>query len=253
MNMIKTNNTDSSSRKLLMLSSGSSGNSSLKSQQFALIHEIYSTGYNGQKQLLSVLLSRQDDPFVQISDVDGLIFELLRESKYNSILNDLNKFLASGIVALNSAVGIDYSPLQQLLVTKQFQSADKLTQVLLCNLSQVNGRHDRKWLYFTDISLMPTTDLLTIDKLWQVHSQGLFGLSVQRDIWLSTNSDWETFWSKIGWKVNNVNCRYPNEFVWNVTAPPGHLPLFNQLRGVQVLAALFTHPAWDETSCKKSH
>nr|SCW22901.1 Hypothetical protein ycf53 [Nemalion sp. H.1444] len=251
MNMIKTNNIDNNARHLLMLPSD--GNSSVKLRQVALIHKMYGLGYDCQRQLLSILLSRQEDRSIQISDVDGLIFELLLESNYYSITNDLNQLLSSGIVTLESAIGIDYSGLQQLLVSKQFQKADKLTQSLLCNLAQRNGRHARKWLYFTDVSSMPVVDLLTIDKLWQVHSKGLFGLSIQRDIWLSTNSDWEKFWSKIGWKVNDVNCRYPHEFVWNVTAPPGHLPLFNQLRGVQVLAALFTHPAWHETSDKKSY
>nr|YP_009314441.1 Hypothetical protein ycf53 [Liagoropsis maxima]SCW22695.1 Hypothetical protein ycf53 [Liagoropsis maxima] len=219
----------------------------LRSQQLSLVNQIYNSGCNTHNQLLSVLLSRYFDDSIEVNCIDGLIFELLLKSRDDDINSMLKQNLPHGIVPLKSDIDIDYFPLQQLLVAKQFQQADKLTQVLLCNLSQLLGQHKRQWLYFTDICILPIVDLRTIDKLWQVHSEGLFGLSVQRSIWLSTNSNWEKFWTKIGWKVNNVSCRYPQEFTWNITAPAGHLPLFNQLRGVQVLAALFAHPAWIES------
>nr|YP_009315669.1 Hypothetical protein ycf53 [Trichogloeopsis pedicellata]SCW24327.1 Hypothetical protein ycf53 [Trichogloeopsis pedicellata] len=215
-----------------------------RSQQIDLVYEIYDSGNDVHVQLLSVLLYRHSDLDIQMSAVDGLIFELLLESRNNNISDSINILLPNGIVELKSAHHIDYLPLQKLLVNKQFQKADTVTHRLLCNLSQITGHHSRNWLYFTDVGRLPVVDLLTIDSLWQIHSGGLFGLSVQKSIWLSTNSNWDKFWAKIGWKVNNVNCRYPHEFVWSIDAPAGHLPLCNQLRGVQVLAALFNHPAF---------
>ena len=92
---------------------------------------------------------------------------------------------------------------------------------------------------------MPSEDLIVIDSLWQAYSRHKFGFSKQRQIWLSTNCDWEKFWDQIGWKNNGIARRYPNEFLWDVNAPSGHLPLFNQLRGVQVLSALFNHIVWN--------
>jgi hypothetical protein len=62
---------------------------------------------------------------------------------------------------------------------------------------------------------------------------------------LYNNKNWDKFWHAIGWKINKRNIRYPQEFIWNNNAPKGHLPLFNQIRGVQVLASLFVHPAWE--------
>ena len=38
--------------------------------------------------------------------------------------------------------------------------------------------------------------------------------------------------------------RYPNEFIWSLDAPRGHLPLSNQLRGNKTMQAIFSHPAW---------
>ena len=217
---------------------------SLLSQKRNLINNIYSRDTELHNQLLFILLSRYRDSDSIIDGVDGLIFELLLKSNNPLVHSKIVKYLNNGIVHLKSDCGIDYLPLQKLLLAKRFQEADTLTHSLLCNLSQILGDHTRKWLYFTDVLGLPSVDLHTIDQLWQVHSGGLFGLSVQKRIWLSANSNWEKFWSKIGWKVNNVSCRYPQEFIWDVSAPAGHLPLFNQLRGVQVLAALFNHPAF---------
>nr|YP_009315262.1 Hypothetical protein ycf53 [Yamadaella caenomyce]SCW23717.1 Hypothetical protein ycf53 [Yamadaella caenomyce] len=209
-----------------------------------LVYDMYSQGETGHECLLSLIIDRYQTSNTQIHVLDGLIFELISNSQYSRIRKVVDSRLPYGVVPLCSDVDIDYLPLQRLLVDKSFQQADSLTQSILCRLSQLVGDHERDWLYFTDIPGLPSIDLLTIDNLWKVHSNGLFGLSVQRRIWLATNSNWDNFWAKIGWKVNNVSCRYPNDFVWNVSAPPGHLPLFNQLRGVQVLSALFNHHAW---------
>nr|YP_009314647.1 Hypothetical protein ycf53 [Neoizziella asiatica]SCW23102.1 Hypothetical protein ycf53 [Neoizziella asiatica] len=238
----KMENLDDDCKKLLDLLHTSDLNFS--EQKIELINKIYLKDKLLHSQLLSILLDRYYDASVMTDFIDGVMFELLLQSDNTIVHTEISKHFAQGIVRLKSECNIDYLPLQKLLLSKKFQEADTLTHVLLCQLSQILGNHTRKWLYFTDINRFPATDLHTIDQLWQVHSGGLFGLSVQKRIWLSNNSDWERFWAKIGWKVDNVNCRYPQEFVWDVNAPEGHLPLFNQLRGVQVMAALFEHPAF---------
>jgi hypothetical protein len=212
--------------------------------QLTLVQEIYDQGLNGQQRLLKKLLEHCSDCQYKITCVDGFIFELLVKSNDITIVRALNEHYSHGIVSMSSACQIDYLPLQKLLINQQFQQADQLTQLKLCELSQILGNHSREWLYFTDIFEMPAIDLYTIDMLWNIYSKGLFGISIQRKIWLSSNSDWEIFWCKIGWKVNNIACRYPKEFQWNTTAPAGHLPLLNQLRGVQAMYALLSHPAW---------
>ncbi|MGA7932015.1 MAG: GUN4 domain-containing protein [Kovacikia sp.] len=146
---------------------------------------------------------------------------------------------------LQSAVGIDYSPLQQLLAAQDFQAADQLTLQIMCELAGP-AAVQRKWIYFTEVEQFPITDLQTINHLWLTYSEGKFGFSVQREIWLGVGKNWEKFWAKIGWKNGNTWTRYPQEFTWNLTAQKGHLPLSNQLRGVRVIASLFAHPAWSK-------
>ena len=152
----------------------------------------------------------------------------------------------TGIVHLHSERNIDYTPLQQLLAQQDFLASDRMTLELLCQLAG-DAAVQRKWLYFTEIESFPISDLLTVNNLWLTYSEGKFGFSVQREIWLSLGKNWEKFWPKIGWKNGNNWTRYPNQFIWDLSAPKGHLPLSNQLRGVRVIASLLSHPAWTST------
>ena len=149
-------------------------------------------------------------------------------------------------MSLPSDAGIDYTLLQQLLAEQNFQAADQLTLQKLCELAGT-AAIERKWLYFTEVQQFPATDLQTINDLWLTHSEGKFGFSVQREIWLGVGKNWDKFWSKIGWKTGNQWTRYPHEFTWDLSAPKGHLPLSNQLRGVRVIASLLAHPAWTQS------
>lgn len=144
----------------------------------------------------------------------------------------------SSPLTLDSERGIDYTPLQTLLAEERFRDADDLTRQLLCQLGSEDAAA-RSWLYFTEVDNIPATDLQTIDRLWVAYSNGKFGFSVQRKLWLGVSKNWDKLWPKLGWKTGNNWTRFPQEFTWDASAPKGHLPLSNQLRGVRVLAALF--------------
>lgn len=161
----------------------------------------------------------------------------------NSEPNLSSQIDSSKPVSLNSDSGIDYAPLQQLLAEQNFQAADQMTLQKLCELAG-SSAVQRKWVYFTEVEQFPITDLQTINNLWLTYSEGKFGFSVQREIWLGVGKNWDKFWAKIGWKNGNNWTRYPQEFTWSLSAPKGHLPLSNQLRGVRVIASLLAHPAW---------
>ena len=85
----------------------------------------------------------------------------------------------------------------------------------------------------------------TVDRLWQVYSEGKFGFSVQRELWFGVSRNWDRLWPKIGWRDGRAWTRYPGGFTWDLSAPRGHLPLTNQLRGVRMMEALMNHPAWN--------
>ena len=154
---------------------------------------------------------------------------------------------STGIVKVISDCGVDYDELQQLLIQQNYQAADKLTTELMCEVAGETAIK-RKWVYFTEVNQFPNADILTIDTLWRTYSENKFGWSQQRNLWLRLGQDWERLWPQIGWKSSEgAWTRYPTEFVWDLSsAPIGHLPLFNQLRGVRVMNALLEHPVWSQ-------
>lgn len=210
-------------------------------QQVELVKQI-SNEPNGLFALLELLIERRLDRKISLSCLDGIIFRYLQSSQIKSIQEKIAQHFTKGVVRLESSSQINYTSLYESLISSNLQEANKLTQIHLRELANIKNR---EWLYFTDVINLPSKDLRTIDALWRIYSEGQFGFSIQRQIWIYSDKNWDKFWHRIGWKINNRAIRYPHEFTWNYTAPQGHLPLFNQLRGVQVLATLFNHPAWD--------
>ena len=211
---------------------------------------IISSYPSGLSKLLEVLIQRHIKYQSTLSYIDGIIFKLLYSSKSINIKKQLAYYFNQGVVKLESSNNINYLPLYKCLMSNRLQQADILTQGYLQKLAGLTKPINRQWLYFTDIANLPIKDLQTIDNLWRIYSLGKFGFSIQREIWLQHNQNWDQLWKSIGWKVDNHLLRYPNEFIWDYTAPVGHLPLSNQLRGVQVLANLFKHPAWSSQITK---
>nr|QCI07765.1 hypothetical protein [Pleonosporium borreri] len=209
-----------------------------------ILEKCFNEGEQGQLILLNILILRRLTNEHELIILDGLLFDYLMKSNINNIKEKLYYSFPNGIVPLKSSLKMNYEILQKLLIEKNFKEADKLTQKYLCSLAGLNENNKRQWLYFTDISLIPAEDLYTIDLLWQMYSQGKFGFSIQRKIWIFNNYNWNKLWQQIGWIHKGVMRRYPQEFIWTINAPTGHLPLFNQLRGNQVLASLFEHIAW---------
>jgi hypothetical protein len=218
--------------------------SSSEKKQFQLIPELVSTGAAGLEVLMEFLKKKQSTPADLVA---GLAYQALYDADTAKTNEFIQTHFPTGIVPLRSESGIDYTTLQQLLVKQDFLSADRLTLEKLCELAGA-AAVQRKWLYFSEVENFPIADLQTINTLWFIHSQGKFGFSVQRELWLSLSKNWEKLWPKIGWKTGNNWTRYPHEFTWNLSAPRGHLPLSNQLRGVRVIASLLSHPAWSVKS-----
>lgn len=173
----------------------------------------------------------------------GSVYRALLRLNHASITPRLETHFPDGIVPLHSQVGLDYSSLQELLLQEDYETADRQTLMKLCELAGPTALK-RGWLYFSEVDQLPIPDLQTLDRLWFVYSEGKFGFSVQRDLWLAVDRNWEDLWVRIGWKTGNTWTRYPGAFTWSLGAPRGHLPLTNQLRGVRVMNALMNHPAF---------
>lgn len=228
-----TNDLDSLRQKLI------AGSEKVQQQ---IIPQLADLGNDGLEVLKEFLLKRRDHPATWI---DGQVYQVIYNTDAPTSQEFLQTNFPEGIVPLKSDRGISYNSLQKLLVNQDFQAADLLTIQKMCEAAGSQAVK-RKWLYFTEVESLPIQDLRTINQLWVVHSQGKFGFSVQREIWLGLNKNWVNLWPKIGWKNGNNWTRYPNGFTWNLSAPRGHLPLSNQLRGVRVMSSLLCHPAWNK-------
>lgn len=210
--------------------------------QLQILPQIVAAGIPGIEVLMEWLdQQRTATPTI----VTGTVYQALYHSEFPVAREYLDREFPTGILPLQSSMGVDYTTLQKLLARQEFQAADKLTTEKLCELAGADAVQ-RKWIYFTEVEQLPQIDLHTIDTLWTLHSEGKFGFSIQREMWLGMGKNWDKLWVKIGWKDGNNWTRYPGSFTWNLTAPRGHLPLSNQLRGVRVISSLLSHPAWDQ-------
>jgi hypothetical protein len=212
-------------------------------KQLELIPELVHQGEPGLTILQNFLKNnhRNNDNL----GVMGAAYQALYQTDNSHIQSFLATNFPQGLVPLISAKGVDYYELYLALLTQDFQQADLITSEKMKEIAGP-GAVKRKWLYFTEVEQFPIEDLKTIDRLWQVHSAGKFGFSVQRKIWLALGKNFDKFWPKIAWRAEGKWTRYPDEFIWDLSAPRGHLPLSNQLRGARVINALLNHPAWLE-------
>jgi len=217
-------------------------NAESEKNQLQLVQQLADLGGSGLETLMEFLLERQSQP---PSLITGKVYRLLYAADTPKAKEFCQTHFPQGIVPLHSARGIDYASLQGLLLQQDFQAADRLTLEKLCELAG-DAAVQRKWIYFTEVDGFSTADLQTINLLWLIYSEGKFGFSVQRELWMGVGKNWDRLWTAIGWKTGNNWTRYPQEFTWNLSAPRGHLPLSNQLRGVRVIASLLTHPTWTE-------
>ncbi|MDJ0554544.1 MAG: GUN4 domain-containing protein [Microcoleaceae cyanobacterium MO_207.B10] len=210
-------------------------------KQLQIIPNLAAIGDSGWEILMEFLQNQESDsPTI----VGGKIYQVLLQVNSLKVEEFIKTNLPLGIVPITSESNIDYSHLQIKLAHQDFLEADKLTMQKLCELAG-EAAVQRKWLYFSEVDSIPIADFQTINKMWLVYSEGKFGYSVQRQMWLAVGKNWDKLLPKIGWKNGNTWTRYPKEFTWDLTAPKGHLPLSNLLRGVRMFSSILSHRAWN--------
>ncbi|PAX51374.1 serine/threonine protein kinase [Brunnivagina elsteri CCALA 953] len=145
---------------------------------------------------------------------------------------------AQAEVELKSDVGIDYSNLEKLLKAQNWLEADEETRRVML---KVTNREEKGWFDIGSINNFPCTDLHTIDQLWVKHSNGNFGFSVQKRIWLECGGkvDYkaeQALGDALGWRKNGKWLDYKditygkwldyNDITLTLNAPLGHLPVW---------------------------
>lgn len=132
---------------------------------------------------------------------------------------------------LDSAQGVDYSYLRDLLKAQNFKAADYETYL---RMLEVVGRKEGDWIGNDEFLRFPCTDLNTIDRLWMSYSEGRFGFSMQNQIYVQCGAAlngqypgdriWRKFGDRVGWRINGswINQEH---VIFSPIAPPGHLPV----------------------------
>lgn len=134
---------------------------------------------------------------------------------------------------LSSERDIDYTKLRDLLKAGNWKEADVETYEVMIKAVGKKPGDD-----FTSDELLnfPCQDLRTIDQLWVKYSEGRFGFSVQKEIYLSVGGKadgeyhrdaWEKFGNKVGWRENEGWIYYSQ--VKFTTSFVGHLPRLTHL------------------------
>ena len=168
----------------------------------------------------------------------GWVLQVLKKYKPNFFEKDIyNKWFFT-----NSAIDLNYYDLQLNLLNQDFEEADRLTSAYLRKLAG-KVAENRGYVFYSEVKDMPDEDLDTIDRLWNIYSQGKFGFSNQAKLLKSVGKRYDLLWPKIGWKKDGIWTRYPTSFCWSLKAPEGHMPLVNQLRGVRLMDSILRHPS----------
>ncbi len=110
-------------------------------------------------------------------------------------------------VPLQSESGIDYRPMQALLMCGQWSDADTETFKIIRKVT--HQCEFQGWMAADTLKSVPCIDLWTIEQLWIQSSKGRFGFSVQHQIWKEVGSitshdsaDWEEFGDRVGWRID---------------------------------------------------
>jgi len=139
--------------------------------------------------------------------------------------------------------GANYTKLRDLLKAQNWKEADQETYRLMITIV---GRKEGDWFRPEDLLNFPCKNLKTIDRLWVQASQGRYGFSVQKEIYVRCGAKldgnypgddiWKKFGTEVGWRVNNSWQNY-NDLTWNSIHVPGHIPVLVSIGGL----SLFSH------------
>ena len=102
---------------------------------------------------------------------------------------------------------------------------------------KLTKREQEGWLDNEDVKNFPRQELRKMDQLWVKYSNGKFGFSVQKQIWLELGGkldgelDFDTFTKlgdRVGWRKNGDWLSYDQlhlDNTFSTNAPTGHLPV----------------------------
>lgn len=126
--------------------------------------------------------------------------------------------------SIQSALGIDYGRLRQLLWSQRWREADEETENVILKAL----RHNMEPLDRDAILQLPCVDLTTIDRLWSRYSNGRFGFKAQEQVYLQMDRRPVDFLRALDWRGSRLSLtggiKPYKSLQFNTSAPSGHLP-----------------------------
>lgn len=126
--------------------------------------------------------------------------------------------------SIQSALGIDYGRLRQLLWAQLWREADEETENVILKALH----HNMEPLDRDAILQLPCVDLLTIDHLWSRYSRGRFGFRAQQQVYLQVDRRPMDFLRALDWRGMRLSLtggiKPYKSLQFSVNAPLGHLP-----------------------------
>jgi hypothetical protein len=142
-------------------------------------------------------------------------------------LQELNAFQAAAAAVQTSR----YQQLEEYLQNQQWKEADQETYRLMITAV---GKEEGQWFDREDLLNFPCEDLRAIDQLWVKYSQGRFGFSVQKKIYVECGATldgrypgegiWNKFGERVGWRKNGTWQRRRDLNI-SLSSPQGIMPL----------------------------
>ncbi|MBT9315202.1 GUN4 domain-containing protein [Leptothoe spongobia] len=126
-----------------------------------------------------------------------------------------------------------YGQLEQYMVEGNWKAADQYTYRLMI---QVLGKSYGQGFTAKELLTFPCQDLLRIDGLWVKYSDGKFGFSVQKEIWVQCGGKLDGKWTSeayesykkfriaVGWYQDDKFIGYENLEFNSTDSPLAHLP-----------------------------
>jgi hypothetical protein len=131
-----------------------------------------------------------------------------------------------------------------MLQKHQWKSAAYLTQELMYKEA---GRSPERYLRKEDIAKLIESFLPQLDQLWMEYSNGHFGFSIQKEIYLNTggtpeyiDSVWNDFNDAVGWRKNKEFLTQVNQLSFENRGELPFFPILDGNFGVQKYIAYLT-------------
>ncbi len=157
--------------------------------------------------------------------------------------------------------------MRDLLAAWKWKETDEETLAVMLKASR---REEPGWFDNESINNFPCTDLRTIDRLWVKYSNGRFGFSVQKKIYLGVGGKadgkyyeeaWDRFSDRVGWRVKGNWIDY-EDVAFKTSAHEGYIPLpflsrekkkYNLLIGFPSKDRFDLSASWRQCLCLFSH